>query len=228
MKCTWLGQAGLLLEKDGFRIMIDPYLSNSVEKVNPRQRRRVEVQDCFFSIKPDVLILTHNHLDHYDPETVSRFLTFDTHITVLSPTSVWQKVRQIGGVNNYVSFNRHTEWTQDGLRFTAVRAEHSDPCAIGVLIADLSSGKNYYITGDTLYNTAIFADLPEKIHAVFLPVNGVGNNMNMIDAARFADRCGAEIVVPLHIGLFDDLSAEDFPCERKIIPEFYKEIPIGE
>ncbi|MBQ3591879.1 MAG: hypothetical protein II979_08040, partial [Clostridia bacterium] len=138
------------------------------------------------------------------------------------------KVRQTGGRNNYVSFNRGTEWTQDGLRFTAVRAEHSDPFAIGVVITDLSDGKNYYITGDTLYNSTIFTDLPEKIHAVFLPVNGVGNNMNMIDAARFADRCGAEIVVPLHIGLFDDLSAEDFPCERKIIPEFYKEIPIGE
>jgi len=31
IKITYLGQAGFLFEKDGFKIMIDPYLSNSVE-----------------------------------------------------------------------------------------------------------------------------------------------------------------------------------------------------
>ena len=34
MKITWLGQAGLLLEKSGFVVLIDPYLSNGVVKVN--------------------------------------------------------------------------------------------------------------------------------------------------------------------------------------------------
>ncbi len=29
MQCIWLGQAGLLFEKDGYKIMIDPYLSDS-------------------------------------------------------------------------------------------------------------------------------------------------------------------------------------------------------
>ena len=30
MKVTWLGQAGLLIETNGTKIMIDPYLSDSV------------------------------------------------------------------------------------------------------------------------------------------------------------------------------------------------------
>ncbi|MBQ4605925.1 MAG: MBL fold metallo-hydrolase, partial [Clostridia bacterium] len=182
LKITYLGQAGLLMEAPSCTVMIDPYLSDSVGETNPACHRRIPVDERFFSVKPDIMVFTHDHLDHYDPETVSRFLTSNTHITVLSPASVWQKIRQTSGGNNYVSFNRSTEWTQNELRFTAVRAEHSDPYAIGVVITDLSDGKNYYITGDTLYNSAIFADLPEKIHTVFLPVNGVGNNMNMIDA----------------------------------------------
>ena len=37
MKITWLGQAGLLLEKGDFKIMIDPYFSDSVAKVNPKK-----------------------------------------------------------------------------------------------------------------------------------------------------------------------------------------------
>ena len=33
-------------------------------------------------IKPDVMIFTHNHLDHYDPETVEKFITNKTKILV--------------------------------------------------------------------------------------------------------------------------------------------------
>ena len=41
MKIIWLGQAGLLFIKDDFKIMIDPYLSDSVKKINPKNYRRV-------------------------------------------------------------------------------------------------------------------------------------------------------------------------------------------
>ena len=224
MKCIWLGQAGMLFEKDGFKIMIDPYLSNSVEKINSRNYRRVVVDESFFEIKPDVMIFTHNHLDHYDPETVKKFITADSNILVLAPKSVWDEVRKIGGNNNYILFNRHTSWTESGIRFTAVKAEHSDPTPIGVIIGD--GAKKYYITGDTLYNEEIFEDIPNDIYALFLPVNGVGNNMNMTDAARFAKRVNAKVTVPIHIGMFDELSSDDFECDNKVIAEIYKEIKL--
>lgn len=59
MKIVFLGQAGLLFEKDGFKIMIDPYLSNSVEKINPKNYRKVAVNESFFDVKPDIMIFTH-------------------------------------------------------------------------------------------------------------------------------------------------------------------------
>ena len=221
-KITWLGQAGLLFEHQGYTIMLDPYLSDSVEKINPANYRRVPVMESLFDIQPDMLIFTHNHLDHYDPETVRRFLTPEGNITVLAPASVWQEVRKFGGRHNYVLFNRHTQWSQCGLTFTAVMAAHSDPTPIGVIIDD--GERKYYITGDTLYNEEIFNDLPDAIYALFLPVNGVGNNMNMLDAARFAQRIQAQKVVPLHTGMFDEIPVEDFACANKVIPEIYKEI----
>ena len=224
MKVTYLGQAGLLFEKRGFKIMIDPYLSDSVEKINPKNYRRVPVDESFFKIKPDVMIFTHNHLDHYDPETVVHFIDENSNITVLAPKSVWDEVRKIGGDNNYVLFNRHTEWTQNGIRFTAVKAEHSDITPIGVVIDD--GRRKYYVTGDTLYNEEIFGDIPSDIYALFLPVNGVGNNMNMTDAARFAKRINAERTIPIHIGMFDELTADSFYCKNKVIPKIYKEIMI--
>ncbi|MBQ7768578.1 MAG: MBL fold metallo-hydrolase [Oscillospiraceae bacterium] len=221
MKITWLGQAGLLLEKGDFKIMIDPYFSDSVAKVNPKNYRRVPMQEGFWAVKPDVLIFTHNHLDHYDPATAEKLLS-GGNMLVLAPGSVWGEVRKLGGDHNYVLFNRHTSWTEKGIRFTAVKAEHSDPTPIGVIIDD--GERKYYITGDTLYNEEIFADIPKDIYALFLPVNGAGNNMNKVDAARFAQRIGAKKVVPIHFGMFDELTARDFPCENKVIPEVYKEI----
>lgn len=219
-KIIWLGQAGLLFEHRGYKIMIDPYLSDSVKKINPKNYRRKPVDESLFDIKPDMMIFTHNHLDHYDPETVERFITEDSAITVLAPSSVWSEVRKIGGNNNYVLFNRHTQWSAAGLVLSAVKAEHSDPTPIGVIIDD--GEKKYYVTGDTLYNKEIFEDIPDDIYAIFLPVNGVGNNMNMTDAARFAKRVGAEKVVPIHTGMFDELDVEAFECENKVVPKIYE------
>ena len=224
MKITWLGQAGLLMETEGTVILIDPYLSDSVAAVNPKNKRRVEVDARFLQIRPDVLICTHNHLDHTDPETLKHYLDRDGGITVLAPEAAWQETRKFGHDHNYVRFNRHTQWTHRNIRFTAVKAEHSDVHPIGVIIE--AEGKVLYVTGDTLYNTDIFPDLPERIDVVFLPVNGVGNNMNMEDAKRFCRRIGARKAVPMHCGLFDSIDMEQFGYEPKVVPVIYEEIAL--
>ena len=222
MRIIWLGQAGLLFEAENKIIMVDPYLSDSVEKIEPQNKRRVPVDKSFFDIKPDIIVLTHNHLDHTDPDTLKHFITQDGNMTVLASGNAWNTVRaRFGGNNNYVMFNRHSEWTEGNVKFTAVKAEHSDENAIGFVME--AEGKKYYVTGDTLYNKNIFSDLPEGIDYVFLPINGRGNNMNMEDGKRFCEQIGAK-AIPLHCGLFDDLDMNKFGYENKVIPEFYKEI----
>lgn len=222
MKVTWLGQAGLLFETDNKIIIVDPYLSDSVEKIEPQNKRRVPVDKSFFDIKPDIIVLTHNHLDHTDPDTLKHFITQSGNMTILASGNAWNTVRtRFGGNNNYVMFNRRSEWTEGNIKFTAVKAEHSDEHAIGFIME--AEGKKYYVTGDTLYNKNIFSDLPEGIDYVFLPINGRGNNMNMEDGKRFCEQIGAK-AIPLHCGLFDDLDMNKFGYENKVIPEFYKEI----
>lgn len=223
MKVTWLGQAGLLFETEGKTIIVDPYLSDSVEKIEPQNKRRVPVDKSFLDIKPDIIVLTHNHLDHTDAETLKHYLTDNSNVLVLAPSNAWQAVRKnFNGVsNNFVMFNRHTVWTEENIRFVAVKAEHSDDAAIGFIMK--SEGKKYYVTGDTLYNEEVFSDLPNDIDYVFLPVNGRGNNMNIADAKCFCERIGAK-AIPMHCGLFDDLDMNKFGYANKVIPEFYKEI----
>ena len=227
MKVIWLGQGGLLFQKDDFSVLIDPYLSHSVEAINPQNKRRFPVDESFFLFTPDVLIFTHDHMDHFDPESASRFLKKrDKKILVLSPSSVHAKAKAFGE-HNYVEFNPATEWSTSKIRFTAVRAVHSDPKAIGVILEDLTDGKNYYVTGDTLYSKEILDSIEKEIYAVFLPINGAGNNMNAVDAARFAEKLGAKKAVPIHFGLFDAIAPETYERKNRVIPNAYKEMDLS-
>ena len=224
MKITWIGQAGLFIETKGLRILVDPYLSDSVVKINPRNFRRQPIDEKFLQLQPDVLICTHNHLDHLDPETLPHYFQRERAIVALGPKSCFDELRKFGGNHNYVKFDRHVEWTEKGVLFKAVKAEHSDPTPIGVIIDDGQT--RIYITGDTLYNEEIFDDIDGDVDVLFLPINGVGNNMNKTDAARFAQKIKAKKVVPLHWGLFDELTPDDFAVDNKVIPEIYKEISL--
>ena len=224
MKITWLGQAGLYIEACGKKIIVDPYLSDCVVKVNPKNYRRQPIDTSFLQIKPDIIVCTHDHLDHFDMETLPHYLDNREGVLVLCPTSCFEKLGKYRSMHNCVEFDRHCEWTEGTLSFKAVRADHSDPFAIGVIISD--GKQTCYITGDTLYNSEIFEDIRQPIDVLFLPINGVGNNMNRTDAARFAAKIGAKKTVPLHWGLFDELSPADFDCAGKVVPEIYKEIPL--
>ena len=224
MKITWLGQAGLLFETDGKKILVDPYLSDFVKTVEPANYRRVPVDERFLQLKPDVIVITHDHLDHLDKETLKYYLTDDTSALVLAPNGSWQSLRTtFGGKSNYVLFNEGTTWTEGNTVFRAVRAEHSDPNAIGLWL--MAEGKQYYITGDTLYSERVFASLPsETPDVLFLPINGKGNNMNVTDAAAFGKRVGARYTVPIHFGLFDEMNGEELACANRIVPRIYEEI----
>lgn len=221
MKVTWITQAGLVFEADGKKIVVDPYLSNSCFKVNPKSNRRIPIDYKYLDQNYDVVIFTHDHMDHTDPETYPRILNKLNKKVVLAPFSSWKKVSELKGNNNFVMFNAGTTWTEGNIKFTAVKAEHSDRDAIGVVIS--YEDKIYYVTGDTLYNREVIENAPENADYVFVPVNGVGNNMNMTDAAAFGEAIDADRVVPIHVGLFDDLSPGDFKSDRRFIMEVYKE-----
>ena len=223
MKITYLGQAGFLVETDGKTIIIDPYLSDSVAKFEPQNKRRQPIDQSFLKLKPDVIICTHAHGDHFDVETLKNYLTEDSAITFLSPRSAWTKAREFKGNNNYVLFNEGTEWTIGNVTLKAVKAEHSDEFAIGVILS--AEGKNYFFTGDTLYNKKVIDSVKGiDIYAIFLPVNGRGNNMNKADAVKLYGKVKAKHFVPVHIGMFDDITADDILVKNKVVPTIYQEI----
>ena len=110
------------------------------------------------------------------------------------------------------------------LETSSVFVIHTSDCSIGVIIDD--GGNKYYVTGDTLYNEEIFKDIPQDIHTIFLPVNGVGNNMNMTDAKKFCERICPQYAVPIHCGMFDNIDMNKFEVENKIIPKVHEALTI--
>lgn len=200
MEIKWLGQGGLSIKHGGTLVFVDPYLSDSVAKINPQNKRQIAVDENIFSAPVDVIVLTHNHLDHTDPETLERLLNTDKRIHVLAPEAAYYEVRKYAKNHDYLLFNHHCEYSFGDMRFRAVKASHSDVHPIGVIIQ--TKEKNVYITGDTLYNSEIFDDIDVKIDEMYVVINGAGNNMNMTDAYRFVKRINPKTAIPVHWGMF--------------------------
>ena len=58
LKITWLGQSRYLFEPQDFKIIIDSYLSNSVEKVDSTKKRRMVINEECLNISVDVILIT--------------------------------------------------------------------------------------------------------------------------------------------------------------------------
>ncbi len=207
MKGMWLGQAGFLLEvEDGTTVMIDPYLSNSLEERYGSVYHRAVPLCTEYIRSPDILVLTHCHEDHMDLATLDR-LFGEKRMTVLAPFSVFSILRErYPGKAEYILFTPGTEVTLGSIRFRAVFAAHSDPDSIGVVL--YANGKTVYHTGDTLYHQRVLDEAAKHPDLLILPINGKGNNMNPVDAARMTKVLAPVSVLPMHWELFPELGCD--------------------
>ena len=64
LKITWLCQAGFLLEADGKRIVVDPYMSNRLYEVSRKDvqmNRMMPNPVPYEELRPDLVCFTHDH-----------------------------------------------------------------------------------------------------------------------------------------------------------------------
>ena len=224
MKLTWLTQSGLLFENGNATIMVDPVLSESEGR-----ERRIPLDKSFLNKKPDIILITHEHATHLDINTLEHFIdTAEKSITFIAPENAYRRLQKFGTRHNYVMLNPHSVWSERGITFYAVHAEHSDRTAVGYILDD--GEKTYYVSGDTLYNYDVIDEVLELVEDgvdyAFLPINGRGCNMNAKDAADFAYEIDAKCAIPVHYGLYDKISPEAFDFDDAMILEPYKTVEI--
>ena len=194
MKITFLGQSGYILETDNSKIIIDPYLSDSVNRIVGRPRV-LPIPLNAEDIVCDAVICTHNHLDHLDPDTIMKTHNNQFFITTNEGKAELAKI----GKENAVALNVGESINAGDFSVTAVFAKHTVE-AFGLIIK--ANGKTLYFSGDTLFSEELFSISKYKPDATFICINGRLGNMNVNEAVLTATKISARVNIPNHYDMF--------------------------
>ncbi len=198
MIIKFLGQSGYLLKTKNNEIIIDPYLSDSVNQVAGRPRA-LPIPIDPEKICCDAVICTHNHLDHLDPDTVSKIPSNQFYLTTNEGIEALKKL----GRTNAKAINCGESIKLGDFDITAVFADHTAE-AFGLIIK--ADNTTLYFSGDTLFNEKLFEIKSYAPDITFICINGRLGNMNVLEALTTANKIGAKVNVPNHYDMFESNS----------------------
>lgn len=194
MKITWIGQSGYIINTASTEIILDPYLSDAVNRVAGRPRL-VDAPIFPEEVKADAVICTHDHLDHLDIDAILNMRKEQAFIT----TNDCKIKLAAMGFKNVKDISVGETISLGDIKITAVYANHTVD-TFGTLIC--AEGKTLYFSSDTLYDEKLFDIAAYKPDVTFICINGKLGNMNVNEAIVTAKKIGAKTNVPNHYGMF--------------------------
>ncbi|MCK5763705.1 MAG: metal-dependent hydrolase [Clostridiales bacterium] len=212
MIIKYLGHSAFYIESNGFKALIDPFLSG-----NPQTKSK---PDDFKDISH--IFVTHGHGDHLG-DTIE--IAKNTNAKVISNFEIINYLSSKGIANVHpMHIGGRTK-----LNFGIVKMT---PALHGSSIMDEGKmiyggnpsgflievdGKKIYHAGDTGLTMDMKLLEEEKIDIAFLPIGG-NFTMDIVDAAKAVEFIGPKEVVPIHYNTFDLIKAS---------PEKFKELVKG-
>lgn len=201
---TFFGHSTVAIDLDGVRVVTDPVLRR---QVGPLYRRGALPPHEPLT-DPQVILLSHLHLDHYDPPTL-RLFRADTPI--LAPVGSglslrWRRFRavhelspgesrRIGAVEIVATAARHR-----GTRYpTSVRTP-----SLGFVV---SGSRSIYFPGDTGLFPGMEGLWP-GLDVALLPIAGLGprlpeaKHLGPADAVRAMELLRPRLTIPIHWGTY--------------------------
>lgn len=246
----WLGQSGFLLKSGSLRIVLDPYLSDSLTlKYQQTDKPHVRMSELVIDPKllTDISIVTssHNHTDHLDAETLKPLLTVnpEAKLIVGEANRLFVADRLGCSVDFPMGITEHTSAQIGEISVSAVPSAHNE------IERDENGQLRYlgfiirfgncciYHSGDTLVYPGLMERIKaERVDVAFLPINGnrperrVAGNMNGAEAARLASEAGVKLVIPHHYHLFEFNTEEPdlFESECKRLRQRFRTLKMGE
>ena len=194
MRIRWIGQSGYAIQTEQAEILIDPYLSDVVNRVAGRPRL-VEAPIIPSEICADAVICTHDHLDHLDTDAIAEM---NRGLCFITTTEGKVKLRQMG-FERVQELHVGEKIVIEDVEVCAVYANHTVE-AFGVPL--IAEGKTLYFSGDTLYDERLFELAEYQPDITFICINGKLGNMNVDEAAVTAKNIGAKKNIPNHYGMF--------------------------
>jgi L-ascorbate 6-phosphate lactonase len=219
---TWIGQAGFLVRTPTTRLAVDPFLSDHPDR---RFGSPVGVDDLAGA---ELVLATHQHLDHLDAPALRDLLERDSRVRVVVPAPAVPDAVEAGLPADRLVAARPGEPVVAG-----DVAVHPVPALHGVHVADAYShglpgdgdqvrylgyvletpdGRLYH-AGDTLRFTGQAELLGRhRVDVALLPINGrdaereardIVGNLDAAEALGLAHDAGVGTVVPMHYDLMD-------------------------
>lgn len=204
----WLGQAGYEIRSHGGQLLLlDAYLSHNVEE-ELGQVRAVEPPVSIRDAQADVVLATHWHPDHLDPD-LCRALRDTSRCLFVGPQSNTSRLTGWGiPADRIRELDRGETVAIGDFRMTAGYARHD---VRGWLVEDAISvvvevdGVRILHSGDTEYDARVLA---VGAHGPFdvglFVINGSGGCMNAREAALMAHQLRPSVAVPMHYGLWPE------------------------
>lgn len=200
MKLTFFGHSAFQIEGDSATILVDPFISQ-----NPLNTGFIRIED----LRPDVILLTHAHGDHWGdtPEIAEQ-----SGALVISNHEIVSYLAANHGYENVHGMNTGGSSSFDWGKVTYTWARHSSSFPDGTyggnpggFIIELD-GKTIYAAGDTdRFAEMAWYGEDYGIDLALLPV-GDCFTMGPAEAARAARMLRADLSVPIHWGTFPPLT----------------------
>lgn len=205
---NWIGQAGFIFKTNtGTIICIDPYLSNSAEKYDStdpewvfgRANRRMWFNGFKLeNFHPDMVVCSHDHVDHTDPETLPLIYCF-SEANFYGPKTVCNHMEKMNiDVKRINVLELNEKYNLDGVCLKPVYANHTEDSQGYILtVANIK----IYITGDTCLDDRLYNLKEEEIDVMIACINGKFNNLSINEAIHLAEALDIKLLIPMHFDL---------------------------
>jgi L-ascorbate metabolism protein UlaG (beta-lactamase superfamily) len=221
----WLGQAGFLLETGSSRILIDPYLSDSLAAkyrgtARPHIRMRPAPADPGSLRDIDLVLASHGHGDHLDPGSLGPLAAANPQCLFVAPASCAALAKSRGvPADRLVEADAFVSFEAAGLTVHALPSAHEEleiddhgrHLALGYVIE--AGGFVVYHSGDCAPYPGLEDNLaPFAVDLGLLPVNGrdperraagILGNFSLEEAMALAQRARFGAAIGHHFGMFD-------------------------
>jgi L-ascorbate metabolism protein UlaG (beta-lactamase superfamily) len=190
LRAFWIGHASVYVEIDGLRLLLDPVFA---ERVSPLAigPKRFHPPPIALADLPtiDAVLISHDHYDHLDMETVRVLAARGTHFFV--PLGIGAHLERWGVPLTQIE---EMEWWQrktfGGVEFVCTPTRHYSGRSLGDRSATLWSswsvlgpGHRFFYSGDTGYGTH-FQDIGSRLgpfDLAFVKIGSYGPGQSWID-----------------------------------------------